>query len=62
MNAEQKRKYIKYKEGPARYGICESTIIKRAKEAGAVIKLGKSALVDTEIFERYLDTFRLPPQ
>lgn len=29
---------------------------------GAVIKLGKFVFVDTEIFERYLDTFRLPPQ
>lgn len=51
---------LKYKDGPKVYGICESTFKKRAREAGAVIKLGKSVLIDKEIFEEYLHSFRVP--
>ena len=35
----------KYKDGPQVYGICESTFRKRAREAGATIKLGKTVLI-----------------
>lgn len=51
---------LKYKDGPSVYGICESTFKKRAREAGAVIKLGKSVLIKKDVFEEYLLSFMLP--
>ena len=38
------------------------TIEKWAKEAGAVCKVGKAVIVDCEVLDRYLETFRLPAE
>jgi len=62
MISQSEKRFLKYKDGPERYGICESTFIKYAKEAGAVIKLGKTVLVDSYIFESYLEKFRIPKE
>ena len=35
-------------------------IIVIAREAGAVYKVGNSALINTELFEKYLERFREP--
>ena len=51
---------LKYKDGPKVYGLCESTFKKRAREAGAIIKIGKSVLIDKNLFEEYLFSFRVP--
>lgn len=51
---------LKYKDGPQMYGICESTFKKRAREAGAIIKMGKSVLIRKDIFEEYLFSFSVP--
>ena len=48
------------KDGPQVYGICESTFRKRAREAGATIKLGKTVLIRKDIFEEYLFSFTVP--
>ena len=37
----------------------QSTFERRAKDAKAIYKMGKIALVNTEIFERYLESFRV---
>ncbi len=57
---DNERVCLKYKDGPKVYGICESTFKKRAREAGAIIKIGKSVLIDKDIFEEYLFSFRIP--
>lgn len=57
---DNERVCLKYKDGPKVYGICESTFKKRAREAGAIIKVGKSVLIDKDIFEEYLFSFRIP--
>ena len=44
------------------YEVCQSTFEKWAKEAGAVCKIGKAVLVDIEVLDQYLETFRLPPE
>lgn len=54
------RKCIRYKDGKKIYGMCQSTFERRAKEAGAIYKVGKAALVDVDIFEKYLESFRVP--
>ena len=64
MDSEKfgKRRFIRYKEGPAMYGLCQKTFEKRAKEAGAIYKVGKAVLVNCDIFENYLELFKLPPE
>lgn len=53
------RKYIRYKEGAIRYSVNLHTFQDMAREAGAVIKCKGISLVDTTIFEEYLDSFRI---
>lgn len=57
---QEKKRFVRYKEGAKLYGLCQSTFEKRAKEAGATYKVGKAVLVDCEIFEKYLESFRIP--
>lgn len=55
------KKYVNAAEGEAVYGISRSHIIELAREAGAVYKVGMSALINTEVFESYLERFRENP-
>ena len=55
----QHKKFIRYKEGAILYSMSRSTFERRAKDAKAIYKMGKIALVNTEIFERYLESFRV---
>ncbi|MEE8885256.1 MAG: DUF6462 family protein [Eubacteriales bacterium] len=52
------RKFVRYKEGAARYSMGLSKFQELAKEAKAVYKVDGIALVNCEIFEAYLETFR----
>lgn len=52
-----KKKYIRYSEGVERYSMSRCTFMKIVMEANAVSKIGRISVVNTEIFERYLDTF-----
>ena len=47
------------KEGAIRYSVSLHTFQDMAREAGAVIKCKGISLVDTTIFEEYLDSFRI---
>ena len=42
------------------YGIGKTRIMTLAAEAEAIYKVGNSALINTEIFEEYLEKFREP--
>lgn len=53
------KKFVRYKEGAQMYSMCQTKFEKMAKDAGAVYKLDKVVLVNTEIFEEYLETFRI---
>ena len=52
------KKYVNAEEGAIIYGISKSRIIVVAREAGAVYKVGNSALINTQLFEEYLEQFR----
>ena len=52
------KKFVRYKEGAERYSIGMTKFQELAKEAGAVYKVDKLALVNCEIFEKFLETFR----
>ncbi len=55
------KKYVNATEGEAVYGISRSHIIELARKAGAVYKVGNTALINTEIFETYLEKFKENP-
>lgn len=54
-----RKKFVRYKEGAELYSICQSKFEKLAKEAKAIYKIDKVVLVNCEIFEKYLETFRV---
>lgn len=55
------KKYVNAAEGEAVYGISRSHLMELARGAGAVYKVGKAALINTEVFEDYLEQFRENP-
>lgn len=54
-----KKKFVRYKEGAEIYSMCQTKFEKMARDAKAIYKLDKLVLVNMEIFENYLETFRL---
>lgn len=58
-NAKQySKKFVRYQEGAERYSLGLTKFQELAKEAKAVYKVDKVALVNCDIFEKYLETFR----
>lgn len=53
------KKFRRYKDGAEYYGFSKSVFERLAKEAGAIYKVKKVVLVNCEIFEKYLESFRL---
>lgn len=51
----RKRKLVNYKEGAKLYEIPYYSFVRLAKEAGANFTLRKTAVVDIDIIEKYLD-------
>jgi hypothetical protein len=56
--ADRNKKFVRYPEGAELYSIGLTKFQALAKEAHAVYKVDKIALVNCEIFERFLETFR----
>jgi hypothetical protein len=54
------KKYVNATEGAIIYSIGKTRFMALAGEAGAIYKVGNSALVNTEQFEQYLEQFREP--
>ena len=52
------KKFVRYPEGAERYSIGLTKFQALAKEAKAVYKVDGIALVNCEIFEKFLETFR----
>ena len=52
------KKFVRYQEWAEKYSIGLTKFQELAKEAHAVYKVDKIALVNCEIFEKYLETFR----
>ena len=53
-----KKKYVRYDEGCELYSMGRTRFMKYAHEAHAVIKVDNICLVDTTLFEAFLDQFR----
>lgn len=56
---EIKKKFVRYKEGADLYSMSQSKFEQLAKDAGAIYKLNKLVLVNREIFDDYLESFRI---
>ena len=54
-----KKKFVRYKEGAEMYSMSQSNFEDMAHECNACYKVNKLVLVNTEIFEKYLETFRV---
>ena len=54
--------YVRYKEGCKIFGMSQREFEILADKAGAVHKVGKMSLVNTVIFNEYLQPYRLPPE
>ena len=52
------KKFVRYKEGAEKYSLGMTKFQALAKEEKAVYKIDGVALVNCELFERYLETFR----
>lgn len=52
------KKYVNKEEGAIIYSISRNHLMTLAQDAGAVYKIGKSSLINTQIFEDYLERFR----
>ena len=55
-----KKKFVRYKEGAQLYSMSQSKFERLAKDANATYKVDKLVLVNCELFEQYLETFRVP--
>lgn len=54
------KKYVNATEGAIIYSIGKTRIMTLAGEAGAIYKVGNSALINTEVFEAYLEKYHEP--
>ena len=52
-------RFLRYREGATVYGMSQSSFEKLAKEAGAVFKVGKMALVRVDFLDAYLEQFHI---
>ncbi len=54
--------YVRYKDGCKIFGMSQRQFEEIAKDAGAVHKVGKMALVNTVMVNDYLKPYRIPAQ
>ena len=52
------KKFVRYEEGAKKYSMGLSKFQTLAREARATYKVDKLVLVNCELFEKYLETFR----
>lgn len=56
---EKRKRLVRYKEGAEMYSMGLNKFQALAKDAGAILKIDRMVLVDLDIFDEYLDTFRV---
>lgn len=54
-----KKRFVRYKEGAELYSMGLTKFQQMAKDAKAIYKLDKLVLVNCDIFESYLESFRM---
>ena len=56
---EKRKRLVRYKEGAEMYSMGMNKFQALAKDARAVLKIDRMVLVDLDIFDEYLETFRV---
>ena len=59
MKKEEKKKYVRYREGAEIYSISQKKFEQLAKDANATYKVGKVVLVNCRILDEYLEMFHV---
>lgn len=54
-----RKKFVRYKEGAELYSMSQSKFEQLAKDAKATYKVDKIVLVNCEVMDAYLETFRI---
>lgn len=54
-----KKRLVRYKEGAEMYSMGMNKFQTLAKEAGAILKIDRMVLVDLDVFDRYLESYRV---
>ena len=55
----EKKRLVRYKDGAKMYSMGMNKFQTLAKDAGAILKIDRMVLVDLDIFDQYLETFRV---
>lgn len=55
----EKKRLVRYKEDAEMYSMGMNKFQTLAKDAGAILKIDRMVLVDLDIFDQYLETFRV---
>jgi hypothetical protein len=53
------KNYVRIEEGAELYSLGMDTFRRLAEEGGAIYKIGKIVLVNTELFEKNLENYRI---
>lgn len=59
MTIERRTKFVRYAEGAKMYSMGVSKFMQLAKDAKACYKVNQMVLVNVEIIDKYLETFRI---
>lgn len=54
-----KKRLVRYKEGAEMYSMGLNKFQSLAKDAGSVLKIDRMVLVDLDVFDQYLESFRI---
>jgi len=57
--AINKKRLVRYKEGAEMYSMGMNKFQSLAKDAGAILKIDRMVLVDLDVFDQYLESFRV---
>ena len=56
---DEEKKFVRYKEGAKMYGMSLRKFQDVVKDADALYKVGKMALVKVSVMDEYLETFKI---
>ena len=62
MENPRGKKFVRYKEGAEMYSISQSLFERLANASGACYKTGRAVIVDCNEFEKYLESYNMPPE
>ena len=54
----KKKKYVRYEEGAILYSLGINSFRQNAQDAHAIVRLKRIALVNVEVLDEYLESFR----